>query len=175
MNQTVTGEELGLDMSTIMLMMPGLTDMSIITEPLLPPVALPQETDTDDEWDYVLQLGDVFVTIYSGEDVYMSLYVSTEAPMALSAAADGTSIGLELGEPTVMVDVVSTSSDYSVTIDDTETLFADLMPLYLPEITGAVGEVTLPSIGGFSIGDISTSMAGSDPVPGFFLLSGELE
>ena len=177
MNRTLSADDLGLDTATIGLLLPGLTDMIIETEPLLPPVARPR--DGDDEWEYELQLGDVHVAVYNGstdaEDLYMSLYVSTVAPMGLSAGPDGSSLGLELGEPEVKVDVVATSSAYRVSTESTETLFTDLMPLFLPEITGAIGEVPLPSIGGFVISDVSTSMTGSGPTEGFFLLSGDLE
>ena len=105
----------------------------------------------------------------------MSLYVSTVAPMAFSASSDGTSLALDLGEPVVKVDVVETSPDFAVSTEATEALFADLMPLYLPEITGAIGEVPLPSVGGFSLSDVSTSMVGADDTPSFFTLSGSLD
>ena len=87
--------------------MPGLTDMVIATEPLLPPVARPRGDDADtvdgETYNYDLQLGDIYVAVYNGEatedDLYMSLYVSTEAPMSLSASSDGTSLGWSSGSP----------------------------------------------------------------------------
>ena len=42
LNRTLTSDDLGIDMATISLLMPGLTDMVIATEPLLPPVARPR-------------------------------------------------------------------------------------------------------------------------------------
>ena len=188
LNRTLTSEDLGLDAATISLLMPGLTDMIIATEPLLPPVAMPRSdamaepsdgADSADSYNYDLQLGDVYVAVYNGEeteeDLYMSLYVSTVAPMSLSSTGDGTGLTLDIGEPTVKVDVVATSPDYAVSTEATESLFADLMPLYLPEITGAIGEVPLPSVGGFSLSSVSSSMVGGDATPGFFMLTGDLD
>ena len=77
----------------------------------------------------------------------MSLYVSTEAPMSLSASSDGTSLGLGRGARGEGR-CVETSPDYAISTAATESLFADLMPLYLPEITGALGDVPLPASAG---------------------------
>ena len=89
------------------------------------------EADSADTYNYDLQLGDVYVAVYNGEeteeDLYMSLYVSTVAPMSLAATGDGTGLTLDIGEPTVKVDVVATSPDYAVSTEATESLFADLM------------------------------------------------
>jgi hypothetical protein len=178
MDQELTDEDLDLDMSTIGLLMPGLTEMTLVTIPLLPPVAVPR-SDWSEGAEYDLQIGDMLVRIHNGEvatdTLYMELYVSVVAPMSLAAGADGDSISLELGDPEVLVDVTYTSDGYAITTESTETLFEDLMPLYLPEITGAIGEVPLPSIEGLTLSSVTTSMAGGDLPPGYWVLSGDLE
>jgi hypothetical protein len=178
MDQQVTDEDLGLDMGTIGLLMPGLTDMTMLTLPMLPPVAVPR-SDTSDGYEYELQLGDMAVRIYNGEvedeSLYMELFVSVIAPMNLSAGDGGTTVALEVGDPVIYVDVSSTSTASPITVETTESLLADLIPYYLPSMTGALGEVPLPSIGGFTLSSITTGMDGSDTPPGFWVLTGDLE
>ena len=54
-------------------------------------------------------------------------------------------------------------------------LFGDLMPLYLPEITGALGEIPLPEIEGFGLEDVTATMDGGGSEPAYWVLSGSLE
>ena len=148
----------------------------MVTTPMLPPVAVPY--DDGDGSQFQLQLGDLHVAIYNGEisesSRYMELYVSATAPLTLDATT-GSSIALEVGEPVVHVDVSYTSPDYGATDEDTEVLFGDLMPLYLPEITGALGEIPLPEIEGFGLEDVTATMDGGGSEPAYWVLSGSLE
>jgi hypothetical protein len=178
LDQEVTDEDLGLEMSTISLLMPGLTDLTILSLPRLPPVAVPRE-DMSEGFEYDLQLGDMLLRVHNGEvatdTLYMDIYVAVTAPMNLDAGSDGASISLALGEPEVLVDVTYAMSEMSMSPESTEALLADLIPYYLPEITGALGEISLPSIEGFTLSSISTTMDGGDTPPGYWTLSGALE
>ena len=73
------------------------------------------------------------------------------------------------------MDVTYAMSEMSMSPESTEALLADLIPYYLPEITGALGEISLPSIEGFTLSSISTTMDGGDTPPGYWTLSGALE
>jgi hypothetical protein len=119
------------------------------------------------------------VQLYNGviseESLYMELYVTAVAPVDLGAGSGGAEVTLSLGEPTVMVDVSYTDEAYTVTTESTEALFEDLMPLYLPEITGAVGSIPLPEFEGFTLSGLSTDMIGTDDPPGYWSISGSLE
>ena len=177
LDQELTDADLGLDMATISLLMPGLDELTMVTTPLLPPVAMP--VDDASEADFDLYLGDMLVQIYNGDIdeslLYMELYVSAVAPLDLAAGSGGSELEVSLGEPVVHVDVVYTTDSYTVTRESTEALFADLMPLYLPEITGAVGSIALPEFEGFTLSGLSSSMEGSGEPAGYWTLSGDLD
>jgi hypothetical protein len=178
LDQELTDADLGLEMDTISLLMPGLTELTMVTTPLLPPVLMPRD-DPEDGADFELYLGDMAVQLYNGviseESLYMELYVTAVAPVDLGAGSGGAEVTLSLGEPTVMVDVSYTDEAYTVTTESTEALFEDLMPLYLPEITGAVGSIPLPEFEGFTLSGLSTDMIGTDDPPGYWSISGSLE
>jgi len=177
LDQELDAETLGLDMATVSLLLPGITDLLIVTTPMLPPVAMPR-ADWADGHEYDLQLGDMSVQLYNGavdEDLlYMELFVSAVAPLSLDGGS-GSSISLSIGDAEVYVDVVFTDPSYTVTPESTESLFGDLMSLYLPEITGAVGEIPLPDFAGFGLTITESGLIGPDVPPGYWALSGNLE
>jgi hypothetical protein len=121
----------------------------------------------------------MLLRIHNGEvatdTLYMDIYVAVTVPMNLDAGSDGASIALALGEPEILVDVTYAMSEMSMSPESTEAVLADLIPYYLPEVVGALGEIPLPSIEGFTLSTVSTTMDGGDIPPGYWTLSGALE
>ena len=104
----------------------------------------------------------------------MELFVTAVAPLSLDEGA-GSSISMGIGDPEVYVDVVFTDSSYTITPESTESLFGDLMGLYLPEITGAVGEIPLPDFAGVGLDIEESGLVGPDVPPGYWAVSGDIE
>ena len=148
-----------------------------VQTPLLPPVATPR-TSADDDMEFDLFVGDMLVELHNGpvgeDTLYMELYVTVAAPLDLDAATDGASIDIALGDPVVHIDISYTAPEFTITREATEGLFGDLMPLYLPELTGALGAIPLPEFASFGLSDIATGMTGTDAPPGYWSLTGSL-
>lgn len=170
LNQTLTDEDLGLDVADLALVLPGLTDLTVTTEPLLPPVVIPGKGD-----DLLkMEVGDLLVTIYDGEvapdNIYMQVYVTAEAGLDLTATSSAT-LSATLGTPDLYFDVVYPDAN-SAAASSTEDLLTLLVPLLLPELTSALGEIAIPEIEGFGFSDISVTEEGADS--GYTVLSGQL-
>lgn len=178
LDQELTEEDLGLDMATIGLLLPGLEDLTMITTPLLPPVLIPR-MDWEDGHEYDLQLGGMLVQIHDGpvteDSLAMELYMSAVTPMAFATDEAGTAIEMELSDPEVYVDASYIDSSFDIDDAAVESLFVGLMSVYLPELTGELGSIPLPEFEGFALRDVTTSMAGDDEPMGYWMVSGSLE
>ncbi len=169
LNLDVPSTDLGLDPSDIDFILPGVTDLSIAVDPLLPPVVVPgtgaQEAD--------LQLGDLRLTLYDGDSstgtVLMDVYVSGTAELDVGTNG-GTALTAGLGEMDLYYDVVFPQA--SLAASDTEDFLSLLVPLLLPSLTDAIGEIEIPSIEGFVIDGATLGPAG--PEDGYLLMTGDL-
>ncbi len=165
-----SGEELGLSVDDLSLIFPDLTELNIVVDPLLPPVVVPG-TGTD-PLDF--QLGDLHLVLYNGpaEAGYemLEVYVSAVAGMTISATADNT-LTASLGDMDLYFDVVVPEAN-TVGAEDTEALLGALVPMLLPSLTDALGEIAIPDISGFTISGITVDTAG--PEDGFITLGGDL-
>ncbi len=174
LDNSLTDEDLGIDIAAIALVLPGLTDLTLVTTPTLPPMIVPHE-DVEAGTELAMQLGDLFVEIYDGEvsedNLYMELYVSAHVPLSLLASSAGDALSVELGDPVVWVDVVSPDPS-SPEAAGAEAAFAVLLPVFLPEITGAFDEIPIPSFAGFMLADVETTVVGTDD--GHLMISGDL-
>ena len=103
----------------------------------------------------------------------MELYVNTLAPASLTTSATGDEISLTVGDPTVVVDVVNPTGS-SPMASGAESAFELLIPVFLPELTGAFGDIPIPSVAGFSLSGVSTTMIGTGGAQGYLGLSGDL-
>lgn len=170
MDMSLTDEDLGLDVADLALVLPELTDLTVETEALLPPVVVPG--DGEDLLD--LQVGDLLVNVYNGPAEsgyeYMQVYVSAEAGLNLSATSSAT-LSAEIGDTEVWFDVVYPDAGSSEAAA-TEALLGMLVPLLLPELTGALGEIEIPEIEGFTLTDITVTQDGAER--GYTVLSGDL-
>ena len=162
---------LGLDVSDLEFLLPGLTDLTITTEALLPPVAVPDGVDAMLE----LQLGDLLLTLYNGDAVsgneMIQVYVSAFIEMDIDANADGTSLNPELGDMELYFDVVIPEAN-TVGAADTEALLELLVPLLLPTLTDALTEIPIPDIQGFGLSGVNVQTVGS--LDGVVAIGGDL-
>jgi hypothetical protein len=161
---------LGLPMEDLEMVLPGVNSITVRVKPLLPPVALPGSGNSEFE----LQIGDMEVTLFDGNpasnQVLVKAYVSAFADMDLSAVGDN-SLSATVGQADVYFDVVIPDSN-TLAAADTEALLDALVPLLLPMLTDAIGEIEIPSISGFGISNISISTGGSQN--GYVKLGGNL-
>lgn len=170
LDQEVDSSSLGLDASDLSFLFPGLTTLTVQTEALLPPVVLP---GTGAEM-FDLQLGDLLITLYDGTagsgSVLIQVYVS--AFVGLDVDSDGASLSASVGtNPDLYFDVVVPEAD-GLAASETEVLLETLVPLILPFVTDALGEIPIPDIQGFTITGVSVDVAG--PEDGWLTLGGNL-
>src|SRR5690606_1219338 len=121
-----------------------------------------------------LQIGDLELTLFNGapvnNDVLIQAYVTVYAPLRLGAVGDH-SLSATIGEPDIYFDVVIPESN-TLAAGDTEALLHALVPLILPLLTDAIGEIDIPEIQGFGISNISVTRSGAQG--GFVKLGGSL-
>ena len=170
LDMELPGADLGLDASELEFLLGTSEDLVIVTEALLPPVVIP---GTGSEM-LDFQLGDLHLIIYAGEqveeNVVLEVYLSVLGGMDMDS--DGLTLQAELGELDLYFDVVVPDAT-SPGAQSAESLLEALMPLLLPNLTGAISEVPIPSIDGFGINNISVGLAGSQD--GFVEIGGEME
>ena len=163
--------ELGIDVADLEVLLPGLTELTITTEALLPPVVVPDGTDALLE----LQVGDLLLTLYNGDatpgNEMIQVYVSAFVEMDVSATSDGTSLSPELGDMDLHFDVVIPEAN-TMGAADTEALLELLVPLLLPTLTDALTEVPIPDIQGFGLSGVGVDTLGVDD--GVLALGGDL-
>lgn len=167
LSMEATDEDLGLDMALVSVLLPGLADLTVVTDPLLPPVAVPGSSG-----DFDLEVGDLLVSLYDGPaapgaEVYQ-FYVSTVAPLDVDVA-DG-ALTTSLGTPIAWVDVV-TAPD-GVDTASLEAALEVLAPSLLGSGVGALAEIPLPSLGGYALTGATASVGGAEG--GYAVVGGEL-
>lgn len=164
---SMSSSELGLDLSSVGDYL-GFTELNIVVYPELPPVVVPGSGAMGE-----LQIGDLEIVIYDGPvdpaNVAYDVYASVFADFDLSAS-DGM-LAPSIGDPVVWFDVVTpaNNTEYS---EDVETLLAALIPMLLPELTGALETIPLPDIEGFPLAIDSIY---SDGGGGWVTIDGDLE
>jgi hypothetical protein len=176
MDTAMTDEDLGVDMAEISLIMPGLSDLTLRTEALLPAVVV-LNPDEESKYQVYIQVGDLYVQVHDGpvteDSLYMELYVSGFAPAEVGLNADGTAFTFDIGDPTVYVDVIEGGTS-PLAPERAEAVFDVLMPLVLPEFGGGLTSIPLPGLDGFSLGGVELVMMGPDGKKGYACLAGNL-
>jgi hypothetical protein len=168
LDMTMGGADLGLDLGAFGDIL-GFSDMRIVVNPLLPPVVVPGTgTEMLD-----LQMGDLELSIYDGEPIdenlRMQVYVSLQAGLDL-AVVDG-NLSPTIGDPEVWFDVTMPEANTEASAD-TEDLLEALVPLLLPALTGALGEIPIPAVGGFGLTIHSLRLDG--PENGFVTVDADI-
>jgi hypothetical protein len=173
LDMALSGDEMGLDVSELSFLLPGLTELNITTEALLPPVIVPDGTDALAE----LQLGDLLLTLYNGDatpgNEMIQVYVSAFIEMDVTVDSAGTTLTPELGDMELFFDVVYPASN-SIGASDTEQLLELLVPLLIPSLTDVLGEIQVPEIEGFGLTGVSLELGGPSTRPGMLDLEGNL-
>ena len=176
LDQSLNATDLGVDPALLGLLLPGVDDVVIVTTPGLPPVFTPREDWADGDA-YDLTIGGMAVDIYDGvasEDArVMSLYVAMQIPLALGAT--GEEITMTLGDATVYTDMTYADPAMGLSASDIEPLFGPVLAGFVPELTGELSSIPLPSLDGFTLSIDSTTMLGGDEPPGFWVAQGALD
>ena len=158
LQMTLDPLELGID-PTILLLFGG-SDVVVQVEALLPPVAV-LGTDEDP---YDMQVGELFIALTAGDDYVIAAYVSGRSGLNLTSP-DGISLEAEIGEMDLVFDVVFPEEG----AEDVAVLLDDLVPLFLPDLTEALGAFAIPSLSGFGLEGVGLTTA-----EGYVLLNGNL-
>lgn len=166
----MTDEDLGLDPADLALVLPGLTDLTLSADPLLPPVVVPGTgSDLLD-----LQVGDMLLTLYNGPAEsgyeYLQVYVSAIAGLDVAVSEDNTLLPT-VGDTTLYFDVVYPDAN-STEAAAVEELLALLVPMILPEFTGSLTSIEIPDIEGFGLTGIAVGLEGAES--GYVTLGGDL-
>lgn len=173
LDMEMSGDEMGLDVSELSFLLPGLTELNITTEALLPPVVVPDGTDAMLE----LQLGDLLLTLYNGDAVpgneMIQVYVSAFIEMDVDANSAGTTLTPSLGDMELYFDVVYPEAN-TIGAADTESLLELLVPLLIPSLTDVLGEIEIPEIQGFNLSGVTIELGGTSPELGMLDLEGNL-
>lgn len=173
LDMELSGADMGLDVSELSFLLPGLTDLNITTVALLPPVAVPDGTDAMLE----LQLGDLLLTLYDGDALpgneMIQVYVSAFIEMDIDADSAGTTLTPTLGEMELYFDVVYPEAN-TLGASDTEKLLELLVPLLIPTLTDVLGEIVIPDIQGFTLSGVTVDLGGAPAKKGMVVLSGNL-
>ena len=166
----LASEDLGLDVADFELFLPELTALSIGTRAYQPPVVLP---GTDGAL-MDLQLGDLELSLYNGdireENLWMRIYVNVQTALELDVTEDSM-LSAGLGELDISFDLAY-PNDTSAYADDAELLLETLVPLLLPTLTDALGEIPIPELEGFTLTDFDIAPGGDDN--GYMTIGGSL-
>ena len=170
LDQSLNAADLGVDPALLGLLLPGIDDATIVTTPGLPPVFTPRE-DWADGNQYDFSIGGMAVDIYDGDSAdgtrVMSLYVAMRLPVALGAT--GEEITMTLGEATVYTDMTYADPAMGLSAAAIEPLFGPVLAGFVPELTGELSSIPLPSLDGFTLSIDTTTMLGGDEPPGFWV------
>ena len=164
------GDDLGLSVEDLEFIFPEMTELNIVTEAQLPPVVLPGSGTALLD----LQLGDLELSMYGGpvaeENLMLRAYVTVFAGMDVDVDSDLT-LSMELSDLMVSFDVTHPEAN-SLGASDTEDLLYALIPLIMPLLTDALGEIPMPEIDGFSLDNITIATGGAEN--GYLELGGDL-
>ena len=169
LDQDLGGSDLGLDLGAFGDIL-GISDLHITTKALLPPVVVPGAGTSMLD----LQIGDLELSLYDGEatddNLRMRVYVTIFGGLDLEVSNGN--LSPTLGDTEVFFDVTEPAANTGAS-RDTEDLLEALVPLLLPALTGAISEIPLPEIGGFSITIDGLRVDG--PENGFITVDADLE
>ena len=170
LDMQMTGDDMGLSLEDLEFIFPEMTELNIVTEAKLPPVVLPGSGTALLD----LQLGDLELSLYGGpvaeENLMLRAYVTVFAGMDVDVDSDLT-LSMELSDLMVSFDVTHPESN-SLGAQDTEDLLYALIPLFMPLLTDALGEIPMPEIDGFSLDNITIGAGGAEA--GYLELGGDL-
>ncbi|MCB9791730.1 MAG: hypothetical protein H6741_03295 [Alphaproteobacteria bacterium] len=170
LDMEMAGDDLGLGSDELALFLPDLESLTIATRAYLPPAVVP---GTGNEL-LDLQVGDLELSLYNGAvdeaNLYLRVYVSLEAGLGLSATANNTLLP-SLGDLDLTFDLVH-PNDRSQYAGNTEALLNALVPMLLPTLTDALGEVPIPDFDGYGLGNVAIGLDGAED--GYVTLGGSL-
>ncbi|MFT4974857.1 MAG: hypothetical protein ACI8S6_000740 [Myxococcota bacterium] len=167
LDMSLDSTELGLDPADLSFILGDIESLMITVDPLLPPVVVPGSSGNLLD----LQLGDMLLTLTADGATFIEVYVSAIADLDVAVDGDQTlsaSIGSSLE---LYFDVVYPEAN-TAGAADTEALLEAIVPLLLPTLTDALGQIEIPSIQGFTISSVTVATAGAED--GYLSLGGNL-
>jgi hypothetical protein len=171
LEMTLTSEDLGLDVGDLETFLPMFTDLAIEVKAWLPPVAVPGTGSSLLD----MQIGDLELNLYSGEilpeNLWLQAYIATTVGLELGVSGDAT-LSAGIGDVELHFDQTY-PDDTSGYAGDTEALFEALVPMILPSLTGALGEIPIPEMEGITLSGIAVDLDG--PESGYVTLGGDLD
>ena len=90
------------------------------------------------------------------EDYRLEVYASVLADLQLSA--NSTAITPNVGTPAFVFDVIFPAAN-SEGAQSAESLLDALLPLLIPNLTDAIGEIEIPSISGFGFNNVNSTLS----------------
>lgn len=167
LSMEATDEDLGVSMSLISALLPGLTDLYLTVDPLLPPVAVPGTGSAP----FDLQTGELHVQLYDGSSAGTATYeVYVQMISSMDVAVSGDAITTTLGTPAVWVDVVTAPEGTDVA--DLEGVLELLAPSLLGTGISALGDIPIPDLAGYTLSGAAASTGGAEG--GYLVVGGDL-
>lgn len=169
LDMQMPADELGLDLGEFGDYLP-FSELAIGTVAYLPPVLVPGTGDSLLD----MQLGDLEVSLYDGEideaDLWMRFYVTVNVGFELEATEDS-ALSAGLGDTEILFDLVY-PNERSIHADGVESFLGSLVDMLLPTLTGALGEIAIPDLEGFTLDNITVELDGAED--GYVTFGGDL-
>lgn len=146
LDQSLTGEQVGLSSDALAFVFPNATSVTFSTEAMMPPVVLPGDMLTPME----AQLGALRLNVVDQDNATL-LDIMVGVTMDVDLDTDGTTLTPSLtlvGDPWIEITDVS---EQSTGIINYEALVALLLPQIVDSMTSALQAVSLPTVSGGSL------------------------
>lgn len=171
LEQNLPFTDLGIDPTEFAFLPPNMTDPQIVVSAMLPPVVLPgTDAHLSD-----LQMGDLMLAIYGDDpsdpaNLVLKLYMGLDAGLDITVTPNQT-LAATIYDVDTWFDVVypDMPSNQEAAL---ELLLDQIIPGLTPLLTDALGEIEIPAIAGYTLDNISISVAGADD--GYINAAGDL-
>jgi len=118
-----------------------------------------------------MTIGDLIATFKNGESIATQVAINAQVELKV-AAAEGGGIRLDVGAPTVYVDILDENIDGANALSNAQ--FEAIATFALGRViavgSGSVGAIPLPSVGGVSVADVKVSQQ-----TGYLVVDGEVQ
>ena len=160
---SLSATDLGLSSQDLALLFPGVTDITLGVDGLLPPVSVPLDATQAE-----LQLGAMRIGIdeWPAGTPLVEAYMSATAEFGLDS--NGATLTATVGDIEAWVDVTEPETGEEAL----EFLLESMVPLLLPSLVDVIGEFEIPEIEGFVFTPSGNHMGG--PEQGYYVMDGSI-
>ncbi len=163
----LTDEQMSVDMTSFSVFFPGLADLVMTTDPLLPPVVVP-----DGDGAFSFDIGDYLTRLYEAEAVdgaeLYRVYLDTRTPMTFDVADGALTTSLGTAAVQAHVDLAEPEADVDL-IEGKVNLLAPSLDL---DDNRYIGEITLPDLAGFTL--VTSGVTAEGAEGGYVVVAGDL-